>query len=553
VVNERGCRRGFLALSLTAAMSMGSAQSEKFKRDDPLWVDPDNLSIPEPTERPLSKTIDLFQKTFVPPKGGSRGATNINTVGEVPDSSWFTNRMSLSVSIEALVRGPDRGAGPDMTQPFLVVGAKTEGATPGLQIRDGRGDLYFLKFDPRDWPGMATSAEIIGTKFFHAFGYNVPENYLIYWRPEYEIDPEAEVLWESGQTARLSAGFVKDLLDPIPVRPDGTIQVVASKFLPGRPIGPFDFQGTRSDDPNDIFHHENRRELRAYGVFCAWLNHNDSDAVNTLDIYYTDDEAASYVKHYLIDFGTIMGSGATHPHSHRVGNEYYIEFAPALKAAASFGLWDRDWRHLDYKEYPAVGRFESTYFEPATWKPDYPNPAFAKMTSSDALWATRTVMRFSDEAIRAIVATGRIEDPEAADYLVGRIIERRDKIVRYHLGQINPLDGFEVEPASRQLTFVNLGLEAGLETECRYEYRWYRFNNASGELTALGAVTSTSVPRLSIPRAAADFLMVRLSSICPTQDKWKSIVDVYFRNGVEPGLVGLERAEPGPSALWDAR
>ncbi len=146
-------------------------------------------------ERPLSKTIDLFQKTFTQPTGGDPEVQNVNTLGEVPDSSWFTNRMSRRVlSVDETVRGPNQSDGPDQSATWVIVGAKTEGATPGLQIRDARGDVYFIKFDPLHWPQMATSAEIVGTKFFYAFGYHVPENYLVRWRPEYEIDPEAEVL-----------------------------------------------------------------------------------------------------------------------------------------------------------------------------------------------------------------------------------------------------------------------------------------------------------------------------------------------------------------------
>ena len=45
------------------------------------------------------------------------------------------------MSLEELVRGPNRSAGPDRSQPWTVIAAKTEGVTPGFTIRDGRGDL----------------------------------------------------------------------------------------------------------------------------------------------------------------------------------------------------------------------------------------------------------------------------------------------------------------------------------------------------------------------------------------------------------------------------
>ena len=526
-----------------------TGQDRRFRSDDPIWDDPDRvLSIPEPTERPLSKTIDLFQKTFTAPRSGQLRAQNLNTLGEVPDSSWFTNRMSRRVmSIDELVRGPNQGAGPDLSTTWLIVGAKTEGATPGLRIRDGRGDVYFVKFDPRPWPQMATSAEIVGTKFFYAFGYHVPENYLVRWTPEYEVDPGAEVLWDSGHTDALSRGYVDDLLEGVPVRPDGTIQVVASKLLPGRPIGPFDFQGVRSDDPNDIFPHEDRRELRALQIFCAWLNHNDSDSVNTLDMYYTDDEGRGYVMHNLIDFGTTLGSGATHPHARRVGNEYYIELAPALKAAATFGIWDRPWRHVEYVEYPSIGRFESSYFQADAWRPDYPNPAFDKMTEQDALWAARTVMRFSDEAVRAIVATGQYDDPAAEAYLADALIERRDKLVRYYLSRINPVDRFRVTTGAgqaRQLEFDNLGVAARLSDGCDYTYQWFRYDNLNAGQSVLSAEATTSQMSLPIPAGSAPFPMVRLRSRCAGQPGWTSLVEIFLRHGPDPTVVGVDRADP---------
>ena len=94
------------AVLVTVVCFAVRTDAQRFRPDDPISEDPDNLSIPQPTERPLSKTIDLFQKTFRPVEAGDVRAQNTNTLGEVPDSSWFTNRMSRRVmSVEELVRG----------------------------------------------------------------------------------------------------------------------------------------------------------------------------------------------------------------------------------------------------------------------------------------------------------------------------------------------------------------------------------------------------------------------------------------------------------------
>ena len=100
-------RTGVFALSVVIA-GMSALEAGKFRTDDPLWVDPDDLSISQPSDRPLSKTIDLFQKTFTKPREGEVPAQNVNTLGEVPNSSWFENRMSRRVmSLEELVRGSE--------------------------------------------------------------------------------------------------------------------------------------------------------------------------------------------------------------------------------------------------------------------------------------------------------------------------------------------------------------------------------------------------------------------------------------------------------------
>ena len=84
--------------------------------------------------------------------------------------------------------------GPDQSKPWVIIAVKSEGITPGFTIRDARDDVYFIKFDPPKYPQLATSTEVIVTKFFYAFGYHVPENFLSRIRRDHlQISPEARL------------------------------------------------------------------------------------------------------------------------------------------------------------------------------------------------------------------------------------------------------------------------------------------------------------------------------------------------------------------------
>jgi len=97
------------------------ARAEKFKKDDPIQEDLDNLFIPPPTDRPLSKTVDLLQKTFTSPEGGTLHAQNVNNFGGGSQLFLVRDRMSLRVmSVDELLRGPNRSSGPDMSGRFIV-------------------------------------------------------------------------------------------------------------------------------------------------------------------------------------------------------------------------------------------------------------------------------------------------------------------------------------------------------------------------------------------------------------------------------------------------
>lgn len=549
----------YLCLSLSFALASGN-RAPHFYPDDPIREDPDQLSIPKPAERELSEIADLLYATYQwTPEGPIGPALNVNTLGEVPDSSWFQNRIGQrEMSPEELARGPNSLEGPDLSAPWTITSAKFEGITPGFFVQDARGDQFLIKFDPKHYPQMATSAEVIVTKFFHAFGYHVPENYLARVPlDQFRIGTGAEVEEKGGRERQMTREDLEEMFEQVPIAEDGTVQVVASRLLPGQPLGPFKYFGVREDDPNDIFPHQDRRELRGLMVFASWLNHDDSRSINSLDTY-VGNTPDGYVKHHLIDFGSTLGSGSVQPQKKRAGNEYMLEWGPILRAAFTLGIWDRAWRYVDYPDYPSIGRFEGDFFEPQKWKPEYPNPAFQRMLADDGLWAARIVYRLDEQAIRTLVATGEYEDKEAEEYLIDTLIKRRRKILDYYLAQIAPLTDFLVQPSeaddgdqkSGTLSFQNLGEKwAALGQTTSYEYRWFTFDNSSGSTAQISEDTlagNSPDSQLAIPSAQHDFLMVEIVTIDEARPNWNLPVRVYLRMKTGPEVVGIEREVPQP-------
>lgn len=543
-MNGMSVRLNMIVAALLLSGTADVVEAQRFFPDDPLWTDRDRIPIPRPYARDLSQIVDFLQNTFencpqegeyIPP------SENVNSLGGVPDSTWFANRIGRRpMTVAELVRGPNTGEGPDSSGPWSIVRAKSQGVSPGFTIRDAAGDIYFIKFDPKEHPQLATSTEVIATKFFHAFGYHVPQNYLTMVRPErLAIDPAARVTDALGKQRRMKPEDIDEILRKVARRPDGSIQAVASLALKGAPLGPFRYFGTRSDDANDIFRHEHRRELRGLRVFAAWLNHDDARSINSLDTFMAQGDRG-YVMHQLIDFGSCLGSGSVKPQSRRAGHEYILEWEPLTKAALSFGLWDRPWRDVDYPRHPGIGRFEADYFQPHQWKPEYPNPAFERMLPEDAFWAARIVQRFSREMIEALVGTGELAAPEAERYLIDTLVQRQRKILNFYLSQVNPLDDFQLE--SGRLTFVNAGLQAGLADAARYRYQWFGFDNQTEETALPGTEKISATESIPVPDSDQNWLMVRVI----TQSKpphWSQPIYVYIRNQTPPQVVGIERGE----------
>ncbi len=526
----------------------GRAATPRFYPDDPIARDPETQDASGVDRTRVSGTYDLLESSFRDAGDKEpRRAVNINTVDEVPDSSWFTNRVGARpMSIDEIVRGPDRGTGP--TGRWEIISIKSEGVTPGFTMRDESREIYWIKFDPRSNPEMASGAEVIATKLFHAFGYHVPENYLASFRREQlSIGAGATAKDEDGKDEPLQWRHVDAVLEKAARGPDGSYRVLASRNLPGEPLGPFRYHGTRPDDPNDIFPHEHRRELRGLLVFSAWLNHDEVRSSNTLDTLIRADGRA-IVRHHLLDFGSTLGSGSVQAQSRRAGNEFVWEARPTLITMLTLGLYVRPWIKVPYPDLAAVGRFESSYFDPALWKPDYANPAFRLAGADDRFWAARIVAAVPEEAVRAVVGAAKYTDQRATDYLVDTLLVRRRKVLNTWLNGTSPI----VRPAldgSGQLTFENAAVSAGIAAPAeKYTIEWSRFDNASNAHHPVGSEQTVTEPRAQAPAdvLGAEFVSARIRAYHAQHTAWADPITVYFRRGAAGWtLVGLDRIPGG--------
>ena len=515
--------------------------ARKFYADDPMAKEPPPRNITQALSRKLSEYFDFFSNTFARP--GVRQSTDrripaqgVNTLGEVPDSGWYTNRhYQHPMTIEELMRGAGDTHGPEPQGRWTVVAAKTEGITPGFTIVDSAGRRYVMKFDPLDYPEIATAPEIISSKFFHALGYFVPENYLVMFSREQLVLGEDVVLRDAlGQPRKMTERDITEILLNVPRDASGRVRAVASFYVSGRNLGPFRYYGTRRDDPNDVVPHEQRRDLRGLSVFCAWLGHDDSRSINTQD-FLQQEGNIQLVRHYLIDSGSTLGSASIGPNSPRSGFEYMFSWKPPAIQFFTLGLLVPDWAKARYPDLPSVGRFESAKFDAAGWVPEYPNPAFSNRLPDDEFWAARQVMAFTDEQIRAIVRAGGYSDPRAEQWVADSLIARRDKIGRAFLAKVLPLDRFAV--ADGRLVFADLGATYGLTSAPQYTLEWSRFDNEAEMKTPIPGETSFAVPALARESSAGEYFAADIHGAEPGKS-----ITVFLRQG-PAGLevVGIDR------------
>jgi hypothetical protein len=97
-VHATRCSSAAIAAVLVSALlaaGAGSANGRRFYDDDPIAREPESQDASGVAEWDIELLVDFLINLFARPGDKQRDvrAGNVNTVDEVPDSSWFTNRI----------------------------------------------------------------------------------------------------------------------------------------------------------------------------------------------------------------------------------------------------------------------------------------------------------------------------------------------------------------------------------------------------------------------------------------------------------------------------
>jgi hypothetical protein len=539
----------FLVAFVLAVGAGSPAVAQRFLPDDPLWRDPDTMDMPLPAPRSAGEMgpLAFLSRTFGVRGGDAEPAVNVNTVGGVPNSSWYTNRhYRHSLSLAELRRGPNTEPGPVMAAPWRVLEVGRDGALPRAVVRDSTGRRFRLLFDPAAYPEMATGAAMIGSRVLYALGYNVPQHWLRRIGPD-QLTPVA--------ADSVTGGDVDSLLALTSRRSDQTYRVLATR-IPGvvRRVGPFRFRGTRPDDANDVFPHEHRRELRGLRVVSAWIHHSKIRPRHTLDVGVEED-GRRFVRHYLTDLHLTLGSAGAAPKPPWSGHEYVLEWERVLQRVATLGLSGGDWAENETPAWPALGHFEAEGFNPRGWRPEWPNPAFQRCTPADAFWAAKQVRHLSRADLAAIVGTAEYSSPSVTNHVTLALVRRRNAIARAYLHWAGGLDRFRVRDG--RLHFQDLRARYGLAPDSvRRAVTWDVFDNQRGEAGDRLVRTQSARESIALPASRAAFLRATLRT--PGYGRTRVFLR---RTGAVPAasasgaggaraaayeVVGVERTGPSP-------
>ena len=547
-------RRAAYLVVIAGCGASAPVPAVRFANAPPVTVINDRVHVPrKPAETEYDRLLDNFDGSFhrlltheleLERPARARG---VNALDEVPDSTWFTNRIGVRAVSPDEVADPPGGVGtPEPHKPWTIVGAKNGGVSVGFMIEDTRGEKFLLKFDPRGFRESESAAQIIVGRLLWALGYNVTEDHVVHLtRDDLVLARDAE-RDSGGDAMALDERELDDMLARVDIAPDGTMRALASRYLDGEPLGGHPGEGVRADDPNDRIPHELRRDLRGTAAIFAWLDHTDLHFGNSVDMWVHDpaDLEHRYVKHYFIDFGISLGVGALKNHNHRYGYEYQVDWRAITRSLVSLGILERPWETRTRPPYRGIGHYEVELYDPGSWKPLTPMYAPVRLADRfDKFWGAKLIMKLTRAHVRAAVDAAKLSDPRAAAWLVDALVARQRKTARYWFQRVNPLDAAAI--AGDRLCFTDLSIEYGFAPAKNTRYTLTFFDRNGGRIgaTTLDAARSgRTCGLLELSAGHESYTIVRVDTVRP---RFQGTTYVYVAREpftLAPRVIGIWRS-----------
>ncbi|HEY1954229.1 MAG TPA: hypothetical protein VGH28_01415 [Polyangiaceae bacterium] len=430
------------------------------------WDGADNLFF-----RPLSEALGVATV---------HEAVNVNSLDEVPDSAWFTNRigahplddqaMQLGGCAPPQILDPDHAADGS----WIIDKGKADGSTPGFRISVPGKGKYLVKADSvDDSPEREAASTVIGSAVYHAAGFNTSCEQIVYVRPStFKLLPGLRSKANFADEKPFDRAALEAIFAHSPRR-DGKLRFTASAWLPGFLLGAFRYAGTREDDPNDVIDHENRRELRGARVLASWIDRFDAREGNSVDSWHVDrkgappDASPGHVVHYQLDTSETLGSlWADDAISRRLGYSYIVDWGDMFFDYVTLGAPTHAWDTI--AKHPTFGYFDVEHFDAGAWKNEYPNAAFSHMTERDGAWMARILARFTPSNVHALAASGNFTDPANTAYLERTLVGRLDKILQRYLTRLSPLADVRVD--AEELVALDLAEARALRDPKAFHY-----------------------------------------------------------------------------------
>ena len=553
-------------LAFAVGLTACSADVRRFPLRDPIWKDADLA--------PISVDCQLDQDSVgklrcAPASSGpsslqsaasrmetslfiaepAREALNVNSVDEVPDSSWFTNRIGVrALTPEDIVRGPcgDRALDPDAPDGAWVIDrGSLPGEPPSFRVDVAGLGKFVLSIDSAQQPERATGAAATATRLYHAAGYWVPCESVVHVRPAiFKLTPGLTLADDRGAARAFDAAALAQLLASASSR-GGLARMIASRALPGRTLGPFSYEGTRRDDPSDVVAHEDRRDLRGARVLAAWLGHERANEQSTRDTWLAQREGEALsspgvVRHYQVGLDACLGSEEeSDDASHRLGRTAELGLARDTTDQILTGILEHPGVRASRSPRGDIfGDFSAGDLEPRRWQSGYPNRAFARMSELDGAWAARSLARFTPELVEAAVRAGDFTLARHTGFLIEQLLLRREALLRRYLARVSPITDLRL--SGEDLCGKDLGRSTRAFADTAFAYRARAYAGAD-----LAAHSSPAVRPGADGSVCLSVAHVADDSGAPDDSASRYVV-IDILNGVAPGPLRAHLYDLGP-------